>query len=151
MGLLDQIILLLTGLTAVYLIYRLYQDYNQRKPEATYNFYYIVSFAVLFVSGVLLILAGWGMFIETDNGWDLLQAPFVAVVATLIPLCLSVGLMYEFNKRSAKGYFIFAIIALVLVIFTRTEFCEKEVVKIIVYAGTHAIAGLLIFFNKICE
>ena len=55
MNLFDQAVLLATGLVALYAIWLLI---GQQKDEATKhiaNYYYMVSFAVLFVSGVLLI------------------------------------------------------------------------------------------------
>ena len=53
----DQIVLLITGLTAVYLIWRFYVRYSEKK--GLFDLYYIPGFAVLFVSGVLLIFLGY--------------------------------------------------------------------------------------------
>ena len=86
----DQIILLLTGLTAVYLIWRFYSRYS--KGKALHDIYYMMGFAVLFVSGVLLIF----------GGWDLLASPYVLTVATLIPLGISMGLMNQFCRNTRK-------------------------------------------------
>ncbi|MBC8497091.1 MAG: hypothetical protein H8D37_05460, partial [Chloroflexi bacterium] len=55
---LDGVILLLTGLTAVYLIWRFWGRYS--KEKALHDVYYMMAMAVLFVSGVLLIFLGWG-------------------------------------------------------------------------------------------
>ena len=53
---LDQLILLLTGLSAVYLIWRFWGRYS--KAKALHDVYYMTGFAVLLVSGVLLIFGG---------------------------------------------------------------------------------------------
>jgi len=77
MSLFDRLILLLTGLTAIYLLWYFYQRYQAKK--ALHDVYYMLGFAVLLVSGLLLIFFGWGI----------LASPYVLTVATLIPLvCL---------------------------------------------------------------
>ena len=56
----DIIFLLLTGLLAAYLCWYFYQRYNLHK--ALHNIYYLMGFAVLLVSGLLLIFLGHGNF-----------------------------------------------------------------------------------------
>jgi len=133
----DRLTLLATGLTAIYLIVRFIQDYRGKDTKPTYNIYYIISFAVLLVSGLLLIAFGWGA----------LANPLVAVVATLIPLGLSMGLVAEFYQKYAKAYLIFCIIGLVVILITR--FAQAGGFAIFVYALVHSIAGLLIFLLPI--
>ena len=62
MTLFDQIILLLTGLIAIYLLWRFYGRY--KKEKGLYDIYYILGFAVLLVSGLLLIFLGWDISIK---------------------------------------------------------------------------------------
>ena len=133
----DRLTLFATGLTAIYLIVRFIQDYRCKDTKPTYNIYYIISFAVLLVSGLLLIAFGWGA----------LANPLVAVVATLIPLGLSMGLVAEFYQKYAKGYLIFCIIGLVVILITR--FAQAGGFAIFVYALVHSIAGLLVFLLPI--
>ncbi|RLB99364.1 MAG: hypothetical protein DRH90_20730 [Deltaproteobacteria bacterium] len=133
----DRLTLLATGLTAIYLIVRFMIDYRGKDTKPTQNIYYIISFAVLLVSGLLLIAFGWGA----------LANPLVAVVATLIPLGLSVGLVTEFYQKYAKGYLIFSLIGLVVILITR--FAPVGGFAVFVYALVHSIAGLLIFFLPI--
>jgi len=133
----DKLTLLATGLTAIYLIVRFIIDYRGKDTKPTQNIYYIISFAVLLVSGLLLIAFGWGA----------LANPLVAVVATLIPLGLSVGLVTEFYQKYAKGYLIFSLIGLVVILITR--FAPVGGFAIFVYALVHSIAGLLVFFLPI--
>jgi len=52
----DIIFLLLTGLLAAYLCWYFYQRYNLNK--ALHNQYFLMGFAVLLVSGLLLIFIG---------------------------------------------------------------------------------------------
>ena len=133
----DRLTLLATGLTAIYLIVRFMQDYRGKDPKPAHNMYYIISFAVLLVSGLLLIAFGWGA----------LANPLVAVVATLIPLGLSMGLVAEFYQKYAKGYLIFCLIGLIVILITR--FAQTGGFAVFVYALVHSIAGLLVFFLPI--
>ncbi|MBW1812982.1 MAG: hypothetical protein JRJ39_04695 [Deltaproteobacteria bacterium] len=137
MNLFDRLTLLAAGLVAIYLIVRFIQDYRGKDPNPAYNIYYIISFAVLLVSGLLLI----------GLGWSILGNPLVAVVATLIPLGLSMGLVAEFHQKYEKGYLIFCLIGLIIIIVTR--FAQVGGLAIVVYAVVHSVAGLLIFFLPI--
>ena len=133
----DRLILLATGLTAIYLIVRFIQDYRSKDTKPTHNIYYIISFAVLLVAGLLLIIFGWGA----------LANPLVAVVATLIPLGLSMGLVAEFYQKYAKAYLVFGLIGLVVILITR--FAAPGGFATFVYALVHSVAGLLIFLIPI--
>ena len=55
----DKIVLLLTGLTAIYALVRLWGRYSTKKE--TYDVYYLMGYAVLLVSGLLLIFLGYGI------------------------------------------------------------------------------------------
>ena len=91
MTIFDRIVLLLTGLTAIYLLYYFFKRYQ--KEKALYDVYYMLGFAVLLVSGLLLIFFGW----------DILASPYVLTVATLIPLGISMGLMNQFRPMYKKS------------------------------------------------
>ncbi len=67
MTILDKLFLLLTGLTAIYLIVHFLKEQKQKK--GSYNFYYIISFLVLLVAGLLLIIFGWSAL--KDNFGDI--------------------------------------------------------------------------------
>jgi len=136
MNLLDQVILLLTGLVAVYMIVRFVQEYKSTDPKPGHNVFYIISFAVLFVAGVLLIFFGY----------DILSRPCIAVVSTLIPFGLAVGLFKEFYKKAGNIYLILIVVGLIAISITR--FAELPG-KTFFYAFFHALAGLTIFFVPI--
>jgi len=135
MNLFDRVVLLLTGLTAVYLIWRFVQDNSKSKG----NIYYIISFAVLLVSGLLLIF----------GGWDVLGSPWVIVVAYLIPLGLSAGLVTEFYNKHAKLYLGFGVVGLILIFLTRVVMTDVGALATIILVIFHSVAGLLIFFIPI--
>src|SRR4030067_2200127 len=88
----DNLFLLLTGLLAAYLCWHFWSRYRQSK--ALHNLYYFMGFAVLLVSGLLLIILGL----------DILASPYVLTVASLIPLGISMGLAEEFYPKW-KTYF----------------------------------------------
>ncbi len=135
MTVLDRVVLLLTGLTALYLIWRFVQAYRQTK--AAHDVYYIISFAVLLVAGLLLIAFGYGI----------LASPWVVIVSVLIPAGLSLGLIFEFYGKYGKLYLAFAVVGLVAIAITR--FTGPETVATIVLVIVHGVAGLIIVFTPI--
>lgn len=132
MGIFDRAVLLATGLVAIYLIW--YFVKRQKNPDTACpsNIYYIISFAVLLVAGLLLIFFGWAA----------LGNNLVAIVAGLIPFGLATGLISKFYPKSEKGYLIVMIIGLVLIIITR--FAAPGLGKVVLPIF-HTIAGLTIF------
>lgn len=126
---LDGAILLLTGLTAVYAIYRLWGRYSAEKN--LYDIYYMAMMAVLFVSGVLLILFGWG----------LLASPLILTVTTLMPLALSLGLVTQFLPKYQKAYTIFAVLGFLAIAVTSLGNMSAKSIAVPVF---HGVAGLLI-------
>ena len=138
MGIFDRIVLLLTGLVAIYMISFFLKRQKNEKTAGRHNFHYIISFLVLLVAGLLLIIFGW----------DALGNNFVAVVAGLIPFTLASGLVCEYHKDKAKGFVILMLIGLILIAITRYANGMDTISKI-VYPVFHAIAGLTIFFLPI--
>lgn len=135
MTLVDQGFLLVTGLIALYLCYNFYRNYNKQK--AMYNIYYLISFAVLLVSGLLLIFLSY----------DILESPMVVIVAALIPLTLAQGLVTQFYPKQEKNYLIFIIVGLIAIAVTR--FVGSGGLGTLVLATVHSIAGLTVFFVPI--
>ena len=130
MTVLDRIILLLTGLTAIYMLWYFYVRYQ--KEKAVHDGYYLMGFGVLLVSGLLLIFFGW----------DILDSPFVLTVATLIPLGISMGLMNQFRPNYKKYYSWIALVGLLAIAVTSIGGMELKKVAVPVF---HGIAGLIIF------
>ncbi|MGD9898731.1 MAG: hypothetical protein AB7T22_06345 [Calditrichaceae bacterium] len=127
----DQIVLLVTGLTAIYLLFRLFKDYQ--KTNSMHNIYYILSFTVLLVSGLLLIALGYGI----------LASPLVVIVAVFIPVGLAAGLISEFFPKHEKTFLIFAILGLLAIAVTR--FTGPHGLATLVLVIVHTVAGLTIF------
>ena len=132
MGILDVIILLLTGLVAIYMIFRFVQRQKNAETAGVWNIYYMVGFLVLLVAGLLLIIFGW----------TALENDFVAVVASLIPFSLATGLVAQFYSKNAKAYLGLMIIGLVLIAVAR--YGDFATLTAISYPVFHAIAGLTI-------
>ena len=130
MTIFDQIVLLLTGLTAAYMAWRFYTRY--RKEKALYDIYYMMGFVVLLVSGVLLIF----------GGWSILDSPYVLTVATLIPLGISMGLMNQFMPKYKKVYSWFALLGLLAIAVTSIADMPFKSIAVPLFHGT---AGLIIF------
>ena len=133
---LDRLLLLLTGLIAVYIAYRFYNDYDkQRGPKPKQNIYYIISFIVLFVAGVLIIFAGF----------DILKNPLISIVATILPFGIATGLIRQFYKKYEMPYLILMIIGLVAISLQQFNVINMKMI----YPVFHSIAGLTIFFVPI--
>lgn len=133
MNLFDQAVLLLTGLAAVYLLWRFWGRY--RKSKALHDVYYMMSFAVLFVSGALLIIFSY----------DILGTPFVLTVASLIPLGLALGLVREYFpafKRLLHWVLLIGFLAIAI-----ASFFEMALVRKIAVPVFHGVAGLTIFIG----
>jgi hypothetical protein len=134
MTLLDRIILLATGLAAIYLIWRFYTRYS--KSKALHDVYYLMGFIVLLVSGLLLIFLGW----------DILDSPYVLTVASLIPLGISMGLMNQFFPGEKKIYSWFALIGFLAIAITSIAGLALKKIAVPVF---HGVAGLIIFAGPI--
>ncbi|MBI5954749.1 MAG: hypothetical protein HY865_24080 [Chloroflexi bacterium] len=129
----DIIFLLLTGGLAAYLCWYFYQRYNLHK--ALHNIYYLMGFAVLLVSGLLLIFLGL----------DILASPYVLTVASLIPLGISMGLAEEYFPGWKKYFKWFALVGFLAIAFTSIG--GMETLKKVAVPLFHGIAGLVIFLG----
>lgn len=128
---LDNLFLLLTGLLAAYLCWYFWKRYNLHK--ALHNVYYLIGFAVLLVSGLLLIFLGLGI----------LSSPLVLTVASLIPLGISIGLVEEYFPAWKKTYKWFATIGIIAIAITSLG--GMDTLKKIAVPLFHGVAGLVIF------
>ncbi len=133
MTIFDRIVLLLTGLVAIYLLIHFTKKQKNPETSGSSNIYYMISFAVLLVSGLLLIILGW----------DALGSDHVAIVAGLIPFGLATGLVAKFFPDNEKKYLLLLILGFVVIAITRQG--GMVVAGKIVYPIFHAIAGLTIF------
>lgn len=127
----DRIVLLLTGALAFYLMYVFYTEYRTKKNTVNYNLWYIVSFTVLLVAGLLLIFFGFAV----------LASPFIKIVATIIPFGIALGLIKEFYPKYYPYYLGFLGLGFLLIMLVNMHVFQASVI----YPVFHAIAGLTIF------
>lgn len=133
MTLLDRILLLVTGLLAIYLVWRFYGRYQ--KEKALCDIYYMLGFTVLLVSGLLLIFFGW----------DILASPYVLTVASLIPLGISLGIANQYFPQWKKAYAWFALLGIIAIAIS--AIADLETLKKISVPLFHGVAGLIIFIG----
>ena len=129
----DRIVLLLTGLVAAYLVWRFWTRYS--KDKKLFDLYYIMGFVVLFVSGVLLIIQGYGI----------LGSPFVLTVASLIPLGISMGVAEQYYTGWKKAFKWFALVGFLAIAIS--SFAGWALVRKISVPLFHGVAGLIIFLG----
>src|SRR5512134_3303916 len=129
----DNLFLLVTGLLAAYLCWYFYQQYTLNK--ALHNLYYLMGFAVLLVSGLLLIFLGL----------DILSSPYVLTVASLIPLGISMGLAEEYFPAWKKAFKWFAAVGFLAIAITSIG--GMDTLKKIAVPLFHGVAGLVIFLG----
>ena len=134
MGIFDKIILLLTGLVAIYLTWRFYTRYSREKN--LYDIFYMLGFIVLLVSGLLLIFLGW----------EILKSPYVLTVASLIPLGISLGIVYEYYPQYKTLYTWFGVIGILAIAFTSISGSDLKKFAVPIF---HGVAGLIIFIGPI--
>ena len=129
MTVLDRILLLITSLLAAYQI-AVGIDGLGTLPILAYT----VAFGILLVAGLLLIILGF----------DVLDSPIVVIASTVIPLSLSLGLVWEHCSAYRILYLVFVIVGFLTVLTTRLLPLRSKL-PVMVLAVVHGIAGLMIF------
>lgn len=133
MTVLDRILLLLTGLLAAYqIVVGIGEGLSTVAVWA-----YTIAFGVLLVAGLLLIIMGF----------EVLESPLVVIVSTIIPLSLSLGLVWEYLPAWRTLYLIFVIVGFLAVAVTR--YAAPKKVATFTLMPVHGIAGLVIFILPI--
>ena len=133
MSSLDRTLLLLTGFLAAYQI-----AIGIDRMDSVSITAYTIAFGVILVAGLLLIILGF----------EVLDAPIVVIISTIIPLALSLGLIWQHLASLRTVYLIFTIISFLAVVLTRSIVMQNKL-PVIVIAITHGIAGLTIFLLPI--
>lgn len=129
---LDRVLLLLTGLLAAYQVAVGIDGFDTLPIIA-----YTIAFGVLLVAGLLIIILSF----------DVLDSPLVVIVSTIIPLSLSLGLVWQ-HASFGTSYLIFAIVGFLAVTLTRSIPMPGKLPTIIL-ALVHGIAGMTIFLLPI--
>ncbi|HRQ23247.1 MAG TPA: hypothetical protein PLF42_07440 [Anaerolineales bacterium] len=128
-----RILLLLTILLASYQVAVGIDDFDALPIIA-----YTIGFGVLLIAGLLIFILGF----------DVLDSPIVVIVATIIPLALSLGLVWQHLASFRTSYLLFTIIGFLAVTLTRSIPMQNKF-PVFVLAVTHGIAGLTIFLLPI--
>jgi hypothetical protein len=129
----DRVLLLLTGILAAYQVAVGIDGFDTLPIIA-----YTIGFGVLLVAGLLIFILGF----------DVLDSPIVVIVSTIIPLALSLGLVWQHLASLRTPYLLFAIISFLAVILTRSIQMNGKF-PVIILAITHGIAGMTIFLLPI--
>ena len=124
----DRALLLVTSLLAAYQI-----TFGMDQMCITSICAYTVAFGILLVSSLLLIILGF----------EVLESPIVVILATILPLSLSFGLVWQYLPAGHDLYLGFALVGLLAVIITRLlpVFGKNSTV---VLALVHGVSGLVI-------
>jgi hypothetical protein len=125
----DRILLLITALLASYQIV-IGIDGLGTVPITAYT----IAFGALLVSMLLMFILGFGI----------LDSPIVVIVSTVIPLSLSLGLVWEHLASYRTPYLLFTIVGFAAIILTRS-FPIQGRIPTIVLTIVHGVAGLTIF------
>ena len=102
---LDRMLLLLTGLLSSY---QIAVGINDLATLPT--IFYTVAFGVILVAVLLLLILDF----------DVLNSPIVTIVTTIIPLSLSLGLVWEYLPAYQTPYLLFVILGFAAIIITRS-------------------------------
>lgn len=128
MSVLDRVLLLVAGLLAAY---QIVFGVEGSEPLAIWS--YTIAFGVLLVAGLLLIILGF----------EALASPVVVIAATLIPVTLSLGLVWDYLPGWRLPYLLFAVSGFAAVALTRIAAPRRPAT--LTLALVHGIAGLIIF------
>jgi hypothetical protein len=126
---LDRILLLITCLLAAYMVV-----VGINGLEGIPTIAYTIAFGVLIVASLLIIILGF----------DVLNSPVVVIVSTIIPLSLSLGLVWEHVEKYKLAYLIFAIVGFLAVIITRTMIFPSQL-SVVILTIVHGVAGMVVF------
>lgn len=126
---LNRLLLLLTGLLAAYQVSAGIDGFSTL-PVVSYT----LGFGILLVAGLLLILLGM----------EVLESPAVVILSSILPLSLSLGLVWQYLSAFRRAYLVFAILALLGIVVTRALPMGRKIATAIL-ALTHGISGLVIF------
>lgn len=126
---LDRILLLITCLLAAYQV-----AVGINGLENVPTIAYTIAFGVLLVAGLLIIILGYAV----------LDSPIVVMVSTMIPLSLSLGLIWEHVGVLRYPYLIFTLLGFLAIIVTRSIRMPGRL-PTVVLAVVHGVAGMVVF------
>ncbi len=95
---------------------------------------YTLAFGVLLVAGLLIIIIGF----------DVLNSRIVVMATTIIPLGISLGLIWEYASTWRLPYLVFAMLGYLAIIITRLIDLPVQLSTAIL-AIVHGAAGMVVF------
>lgn len=128
----NRILLLLTALLAAYQV-----AIGVDGLDAFAILCYTIAFGVLLIACLLILILGV----------EILESPLVVIVSTIIPLSLSLGLVWEYLIQFRMLYLLFTILGFLAVVISRSFFPSR--LAVISLATVHGISGLVIFLLPI--
>ena len=131
-SILDRILLILTALLAAHQVV-IGIDGLGTLAVASYT----IAFGVLLLACLLLVIFGF----------EILESSLVLIVATIIPVSLSLGLVAEYLPAITTAYLMFSILGVIAVAITRYFFPGR--IATVVLIIVHGVAGLMIFLLPI--
>lgn len=100
--------------------------------EAGPTLAYTIAFGVLLLASLLLMIFG---FDALDNDW-------VVIVAAILPLCLSLGLVLEYAPVLGPAYLTFTVVGFLGIAATRHRAPARPAA--LTLASVHGVSGLVI-------
>lgn len=131
-SILDRFLLSITALLASY---QIAVGVDGLDPSAIIC--YTIAFGILLVACLVLIILGF----------EILDSPIIVIISTIIPLSLSLGLVWEYLINFRIIYLVFTLFGLLAVIITRKFTPGRPAVFVL--AVVHGISGMLIFLLPI--
>jgi uncharacterized membrane protein YjjP (DUF1212 family) len=126
--LLDRLLLLVTGFLAAWQVAVGISNLGPLPIIA-----YTIGFGILLIAALLFLILGY----------DVLDSPIVAIMSTIIPLSLSLGLVSEYLSAWQTPTLVFVVLGFLAIIITRS-FPLKNLLPVIVLSIVHGIAGIII-------
>lgn len=133
MMVLDRVLLLITALLAAYQVGIGINGFSTLPIIA-----YTIAFGVLLIASLLLIILGF----------EALDSSAVVIASTVIPLSLSLGLVWQYLPSYRNMYLVFSILGFLAVVVTRLIPLQNKM-PTFVLAFVHGVAGMTIFILPI--
>lgn len=129
MSVINRVALLITGLLASYQIVIGIDHLSERSILAL-----TIGFGALLIAVIFLLIMGY----------EIMDSSVEVVFSTMIPLSLSLGLVYEHLRSNQAFYSVFVIVGFFAVVTTRLLHVNSGLAALVV-AVVHGIAGIVIF------
>ena len=92
---------------------------------------YTIGFGVILVACLLLVILGK----------DSYRSPFLVILSTIIPLSLSLGLVWEYLPSMGVPYLVFSLVGFLAITLTRLVPLQNRL-PVYILAVVHGLAGL---------